>query len=76
MLYDYKCKICEKVFEVSHGMNEKPEIKCPLCEGEARKTFSANGIIFKGSGWYVTDSSGKGELKETAETDSGKTDSS
>jgi len=56
MLYDYECKNCKNQFEVSHGMNEKPGIVCPECNSECKKMFSANGIIFKGSGWYVTDS--------------------
>lgn len=57
MFYDYACKKCKKQFEVSHGMNEKPQIICPDCKEDCQKVFSANGIIFKGSGWYVTDSS-------------------
>jgi len=31
MRYDYKCKDCENIFEVTHGMKEKPKVKCPKC---------------------------------------------
>ena len=67
MLYDYECKSCKKQFEVSHGMNEKPAVICPECSAECKKVFSANGIIFKGSGWYVTDSNGSSAKADSGE---------
>ncbi|RKY89865.1 zinc ribbon domain-containing protein [candidate division KSB1 bacterium] len=54
--YDYKCVRCGHVFEVFHGMNEIPQIKCPICGAVAEKMIGAGaGLIFKGSGFYVTD---------------------
>lgn len=53
--YDYKCKECDKVFEVTHGVNDNVE-KCKFCGGEVRRVFHPVGIVFKGSGFYVTDS--------------------
>jgi putative FmdB family regulatory protein len=55
--YDYQCNACGAVFEVEHPMGAKPRIKCPNC-GSARtaRQFSAAGVQFKGSGFYVTDS--------------------
>lgn len=53
--YDYRCTSCGNVFEVEHGMTERPEISCPTCGGSADKVFSANGIKFEGSGFYNTD---------------------
>ncbi len=53
--YDYKCPACELVFEVEHGMDEKPLIVCPSCGHEAARVFEASGISLKGSGFYNTD---------------------
>lgn len=53
--YDYGCTKCENVFEVVHGMTETPEVKCPECNAEATKKFGCGGLVFKGSGFYVTD---------------------
>lgn len=57
--YDYRCTACGKVFEVSHGMREHPEIVCPDCGAPASRSFSASGIVLKGSGFYNTDQRGK-----------------
>ncbi len=55
--YDYKCKTCDKVFEHFQAMKDEPLKEC-LCEkkGEVTRMISGGtGIIFKGSGFYVTD---------------------
>lgn len=55
--YDYKCKTCDKVFEHFQAMKDEPLKEC-LCEkkGEVSRMISGGtGIIFKGSGFYVTD---------------------
>ena len=57
--YDYRCTSCGKVFEVSHGMREHPEVVCPDCGAAASREFSASGIVLKGSGFYNTDQRGK-----------------
>lgn len=52
MFYDYQCTKCASVQEVSHGMNDSPEVKCEDCGSKAEKVFSFSGnIIFKGDGW-------------------------
>lgn len=56
--YDYRCTSCGSVFEVEHGMLERPEIHCPSCDAVAEKVFSPSGIEFKGSGFYNTDQRG------------------
>ena len=57
--YDYKCKECSNVFEIFHSMSEDPKIECPDCSGLAFRTISKSvGISFRGSGFYVNDSSG------------------
>jgi putative FmdB family regulatory protein len=55
-LYDYKCKDCGKVTEVRHGFNDSHSDPCPACGGTVARVFSAAPIVFKGSGYYVTDS--------------------
>lgn len=57
--YDYRCTSCGKVFEVSHGMREHPDVVCPDCGAAASRSFSASGIVLKGSGFYNTDQRGK-----------------
>ncbi len=55
--YDYKCKTCDKVYEHFQAMKDEPLKEC-LCEkkGEVTRMISGGtGIIFKGSGFYVTD---------------------
>lgn len=55
--YDYKCKTCDKVFEHFQAMKDEPLKEC-LCgeKGEVTRMISGGtGIIFKGSGFYVTD---------------------
>ncbi|MGQ9475677.1 MAG: FmdB family zinc ribbon protein [Actinomycetota bacterium] len=73
--YEYKCLECSDVFETVHGMNESLE-NCPRCGGRVRRLFHPVGIIFKGSGFYKTDSrasdNGKGKAG-TVETGEDKT---
>jgi putative FmdB family regulatory protein len=54
-LYDYKCKKCGHIFEVQQSMKDAPLKKCPKCAGEVHRLISAAGIVFKGSGFHVTD---------------------
>jgi len=54
--YDYRCRKCEHQFEVFHGINDRSIQKCPRCGGRARKVpASGVGLIFKGTGFYITD---------------------
>jgi putative FmdB family regulatory protein len=53
--YDYECEKCAKKFEVTRGFNEQSNVVCPKCKGKARRVYSAPPLIFKGSGFYVTD---------------------
>ena len=55
-LYVYKCNNCEHQFEVRQRFSEEPLIECPQCEGQIRRVISSVGVVFKGSGFYVTDS--------------------
>lgn len=53
--YEYKCGKCHRNFEVTHGINESVE-ECEYCSGPVRRVFHPVGIVFKGSGFYATDS--------------------
>lgn len=55
MIYEYKCPLCDNIFQLSHGMNETIDAKCPLCEASANKRFTTSKPIFKGNGFYTTD---------------------
>jgi putative FmdB family regulatory protein len=55
-LYVYKCNNCENQFEVRQRFSDDPLTVCPECEGDIRRVINPVGIVFKGSGFYVTDS--------------------
>ena len=54
--YEYACRSCGEHLEVVQGFKDAALTECGRCGGDLRKVFSAAGIIFKGSGYYVTDS--------------------
>jgi putative FmdB family regulatory protein len=54
--YEYACTACEERLEVVQSFTDEALTQCPACGGRLRKVFSAAGIIFKGSGFYRTDS--------------------
>ena len=65
-LYDYACTQCGRVQEVRHGFGESYDRPCEECGGALKRVFNPAPVLFKGSGFYVTDSrrsasSGKAE---------------
>lgn len=54
-VYDYECSSCSFRFEVRRGFNDESDVSCPRCQSQARRVFHPVPIIFKGSGFYVTD---------------------
>ncbi len=55
--YEYKCNKCEEIFEIFQKITDPPLEECPVCGGELTKLISGGiGVIFKGSGFYSTDS--------------------
>src|SRR5437763_8759458 len=64
-VYEYVCKSCGHQLEVSQSFKDAPLTTCPVCGGELRKVFSSVGIMFKGSGFYRTDSRGSGRTDST-----------
>lgn len=73
-VYEYECEQCGTHFERIQSVRDEPIRRCPECSGTVHKVFHPAGIIFKGSGWYITDSrkssSGAvaGESKTSTET--------
>ena len=65
-LYEYGCPSCGLVTDIRHGFDEKPEATCERCGTALVRRFSAAPIVFKGSGFYVTDSR-KGSSKSESE---------
>ncbi len=55
-IYEYACDNCGHRFEARQSFADDPLTTCPECQGHIRRVIHASGIIFKGSGWYVTDS--------------------
>jgi putative FmdB family regulatory protein len=54
--YEYACKNCGETIEVFQSFSDKPLKKHKECGGELKKVFHARGIVFKGDGFYATDS--------------------
>jgi putative FmdB family regulatory protein len=57
--YEYACTECGDRTEVVQSIADAPLTTCTVCGGQLRKVFSPVGIVFKGSGFYRTDSRGK-----------------
>jgi putative FmdB family regulatory protein len=54
--YQYACKACDHRFEAVQSFTDTALTECPACSGGLRKVFSSVGVVFKGSGFYRTDS--------------------
>ena len=54
--YQYACTACGHQLEAVQSFADDPLTECPACQGRLRKLFSSVGIVFKGSGFYRTDS--------------------
>ena len=78
--YDYECTKCGHTFDAFQSMSEDPLVKCPQCNKNGLKRLIGGGlgVIFKGSGFYVTDNRGGGAngSKKSAESTSEKSTSS
>ncbi|MDR0707570.1 MAG: zinc ribbon domain-containing protein [Treponema sp.] len=76
--YEYECKDCGHVFEAFQSMKDEPLKVCPECGKEIRRLITGgSGVIFKGAGFYITDTQAKpaagGAAKDAAKN--GSTDS-
>ena len=54
--YQYRCTACSKELEAVQKFSDPALTTCPTCSGGLRKVYSAVGVVFKGSGFYATDS--------------------
>ncbi|MCG8924110.1 FmdB family zinc ribbon protein [Lentzea sp. CC55] len=63
--YQYACTACEHRFEAVQSFSDASLTECPECSGKLRKLFGAVGVVFKGSGFYRTDSR-SGSAKSTS----------
>ncbi len=75
--YDYECGACNHKWELFQSIKAEPEKKCPACKKKkARRLIGAGaGLIFKGSGFYLTDYRSK-SYKDAAKADKSASESS
>jgi putative FmdB family regulatory protein len=66
--YQYACNTCGHEFEAFQTFEEASLTHCPECNGDVRKIYSAVGVVFKGSGFYKTDSVSKSSASVPAST--------
>lgn len=64
--YQYACTECGHELEAVQKFTDDPLTQCPTCSGKLRKVFSAVGVVFKGSGFYRTDSRAKSSASDPA----------
>nr|WP_196792036.1 FmdB family zinc ribbon protein [Motilibacter deserti] len=80
--YQYACTECDHRFEAVQSFSDEALTECPACQGRLRKVYSAVGVVFKGSGFYRTDSrssgssSGSGSSKDNSSSSSSESKSS
>src|SRR3954454_14395728 len=66
--YQYSCTECGHFFEAVQSFSDDSLTVCPECDGRLRKVFNAVGVVFKGSGFYRTDSRGSTSGAEAGST--------
>src|SRR5687768_8904209 len=74
-IYEYECKACDTRFDKMQPIHAEPLVVCLNCgKGPIRRVYHPVGVIFKGSGWYITDSRNSGKLEtdgKSTSSDSG-----
>ena len=75
--YQYRCTECDHEFEEFQSFTDDALTVCPVCGGRLRKVFNAVGVVFKGSGFYRTDSraAGAGSKASSSSSTNGSGDS-
>ncbi|MFI6583542.1 FmdB family zinc ribbon protein [Embleya sp. NPDC050493] len=74
--YQYQCTACGEGLEAVQKFTDDALTECPACQGRLRKVFSAVGVVFKGSGFYRTDSRGSSTSSTPATASTGASSSS
>jgi putative FmdB family regulatory protein len=72
--YQYSCTACGHGFEIVQSFTDDALTVCPECSGRLRKIFNAVGVVFKGSGFYRTDSRKAAEPTSDSKSDGAKSD--
>ena len=67
--YQYRCQQCSNELEVVQKFTDDALTACPACHGTLRKVYGAVGVVFKGSGFYATDSRAKASAKPDGASD-------
>lgn len=67
--YEYRCDECDRNFDVVQSFEDDPLTRCPTCDAPVRKVFGSVGIVFKGTGFYKTDSRDSGRRKDAPRTE-------
>ena len=66
--YQYACTACGHQLEAVQSFSDAPLSVCPECEGRLRKLFNSVGVVFKGSGFYRTDSRSESSSSKESST--------
>lgn len=74
--YVYKCDDCGFHFEKLQKFSDKPLTSCPRCKGHIKRLIHPTGVVFKGSGWYITDSRGSSSASSESKSSERKPSSS
>ncbi len=70
-MYTYRCENCENQFDQHQSFSEEPLVQCPECNKLAlQKVYKPIRVVFKGSGYYVTDNKAKSSTSRNGKTDS------
>lgn len=72
--YSYACTECDNRFDAVQAFSDDALTTCPQCSGRLRKLFNSVGVVFKGSGFYRTDS--RDSAKSSSKSDSSSSSSS
>jgi putative FmdB family regulatory protein len=72
-IYEYQCENCGVRFERLQHMSAEPVSSCPECGGPVHRVITPVGVIFKGSGFYVTDNRASSSGTSRSRTTDGKT---
>jgi putative FmdB family regulatory protein len=70
--YGYRCQKCGEEFDVWQRMSDEAKADCPVCGAPGKRLFFPAGIVFKGSGFYKTDSRGSSSSTSPASSEAKK----
>jgi putative FmdB family regulatory protein len=74
--YSYACTECDNKFDAVQAFSDDALTECPQCDGRLRKLFGKVGVVFKGSGFYRTDSRESAKTKSNGSSTSSESSSS